>query len=72
MKTLSGMLGELRPWDGLNLSHARMRPGSDPGLPRAISRLFARAPGRVAYWVSGGFPLTNCICLPPCGARPKL
>jgi hypothetical protein len=60
------------PWDGLKLSHARMRPGSNPGLPRATSRLFARAPGRVRYWVSGGFPFTNCMCIPPRGARPKL
>jgi hypothetical protein len=34
-----------------------MRPGSNPGLPRANCHLFARAPGRVAYRVSGGFPL---------------
>jgi hypothetical protein len=60
------------PWDGLKLSHARMRPGSNPGLPRATSRRFARAPGRGAYWVSGGFPLTNCMRIPSCGARPKL
>jgi hypothetical protein len=60
------------PWDGLKLSHARTRPGSNPGLPRAISRLFARAPGRVACWVSGGLPFTNCMCIPPRGARPKL
>jgi hypothetical protein len=60
------------PWDGLKLSHDRMRPGSNPGLPRATSRLFARAAGQVAYWVSGGLPFTNCMCIPPCGARPKL
>jgi hypothetical protein len=57
------------PWDGLELRNARMRPGSNPDLPRATSRLFARAPGRVAYWVSGGFPFTNRLCIPPCGAR---
>jgi hypothetical protein len=56
----------------LNSAMRAMRPGSNPGLPRATSRLFARAPGRVAYWVSGGFPLTNCMCIPACGARPKL
>jgi hypothetical protein len=60
------------PWDGLKLSHARMRPGLNPGLPRATSRLLARASGRVAYWVSGGFPFTSCICIPPRGARRKL
>jgi hypothetical protein len=60
------------PWDGLKLSHARMRPGSNLGLPRVTSRLFARAPERVAYWVSGGFPFSICMCIPPCGATPKL
>jgi hypothetical protein len=30
-----------------------MRPGSNPGPPRATSRPYARAPGRVANWVSG-------------------
>jgi hypothetical protein len=48
------------PWDGLQLSHVRMRPGSNPGLPRATSRLFARAPGRVAYWVSGSL-VVACV-----------
>jgi hypothetical protein len=57
-----------RNWDGLQLSHASMRPGWNPGLPIATSRLFARAPGRVAYWVSGGFPVTNCMCIPSLGA----
>jgi hypothetical protein len=28
------------PWDGLQLSHARVRSGSNPGLPRTTSRLF--------------------------------
>jgi hypothetical protein len=55
----------------LNSSMRAMRPGSNPGLPRATSRLLARAPGRVAYWVSGGLPFTNCMCIPSCGARPK-
>jgi hypothetical protein len=54
-----------RPWDGLKLSHARVRPGSNPGLPKATSRLFARAPEKVAYWVSCGFPFTNRMCIPP-------
>jgi hypothetical protein len=44
------------PWDGLKLSHARMLPGSNPDLPRAASRRFARAPAPVAFWVSGGLP----------------
>jgi hypothetical protein len=56
----------------LNSAMRTMRPGSNPGLPRATSRLFARAPGRVAYRVSGGFPFTNCMCIPTCGARLKL
>jgi hypothetical protein len=55
----------------IKLSHAHMRPGSNPGPPRATSRLFARAPGRVAYWISRGFPHTNSMCI-PCGARQKL
>jgi hypothetical protein len=48
----------------LNSAMRAMRPGSYPGLPRATSRLFARAPGRVAHWVSGGFPLRiACVFL---------
>jgi hypothetical protein len=39
------------------LSHARMRLGSNPGLPRATSRLFTQAPGRVAHWASWWFSL---------------
>jgi hypothetical protein len=57
-------------WDDLKLSHAPKRPGSNPGLPRATSFLFARAPGQVACWNSGAFPLTNCMCIPSLGARP--
>jgi hypothetical protein len=34
----------------LNSAMRAMRPGSNPGLPRATSRLSARAPGWVAYW----------------------
>jgi hypothetical protein len=58
-----------------------MHPGSNRGLPRASSRLFTRAAGRVAYWVSCAFALasspicffflTNCMCIAPRGARPK-
>jgi hypothetical protein len=59
-------------WEDLELNHSRMRPGSNPGLPRATSLLFARAPWQVAYWVSCGFPFTNCMFIPPRGARPKL
>jgi hypothetical protein len=62
----------IRSWDDLKLNHVRMRPGSNPGPPRATSRLFSRAPGQVAYWVSGDFPFTNCMLIPPLGARPKL
>jgi hypothetical protein len=35
------------PWDGLKLSHACIRSGSNPGLPRVTSRRFARALGRL-------------------------
>jgi hypothetical protein len=41
-------------------------------MSEVTSTLFARAPGQIAYWVSGGFPFTNCMCIPPLGARPKL
>jgi hypothetical protein len=60
------------PLDGLTLSHARVHPVSKSVLLRAISRAFARAPGRVGYWVSRVFPCTNCMNVPPRGARPKL
>jgi hypothetical protein len=59
------------PWDGRKLNHARMHPGLNPGLPRATSGLFTRAPERVAYWVSGGFSFTNFMCTPPLRARPN-
>jgi hypothetical protein len=58
-------------WEDHELNRARMRPGSNPGLPRATSRLFERTPGQVAYWVSDGFPFTNCMCISPLGAKPK-
>jgi hypothetical protein len=51
------------PWDGLKLSHARMRPRSYPGLRLATSYLFARVPGQVVYFDSVGFPSTNCMCI---------
>jgi hypothetical protein len=54
------------------LSACPKRQGSNPGLPGATSRLFARAPGQIAFWVSGGSPFTSCMCIPPLGARPKL
>jgi hypothetical protein len=72
LQSLAPLSSTHRPWDALKLSHARMRPASNPGLPRATSRLIARAPGRVAYWISGGFPFTNRMCIPPRGPRPKL
>jgi hypothetical protein len=58
------------PWDGPKLSHMRMRLGSNPGLPRVTSRLFARAPGRLAYLFLVLSPLRiacvflHCMCFP--------
>jgi hypothetical protein len=60
------------PWDGLKLSHAQIRPGSNLGLPKATSRLFAPALGQVAHSVSGGFSSKHCMCIPALGETLKL
>jgi hypothetical protein len=59
-------------WGDQNLNHVRMHPRSNPGLPRDTSRLFTRAPWQVPYRDSRCFPFTNCMFIPPTGARPKL
>jgi hypothetical protein len=54
----------VRPWYGLELSNARMRPGSNPGLPRAPSRLFARVLGGLRTGFLWVFPLRiACVFL---------
>jgi hypothetical protein len=64
--------GLLRPGKTLNSAAGLPARVQTPVPPSATSRLLYEQLGKGAFGVSGGFPLSNCMCIPPCGARPKL